>query len=75
MQQTERRPDRMEQQPTEFYEAVRKGYHELAKREPDRVVLIDGSQTPDKVDNQIWETILTRLPTLSKQIENRKSKI
>jgi dTMP kinase len=68
MQQTKRRPDRMEQQPAEFYEAVRNGYHELAKREPDRVVLVDGSQSPDKIDNEIWETILKRLPALSKQI-------
>jgi dTMP kinase len=75
MQQSERRPDRMEQQPDQFYEAVRKGYHDLAKREPDRVVLIDGSQTLGKIDNQIWETILQRFPALAKQIANRQSQI
>jgi dTMP kinase len=75
MQQTERRPDRMEQQPAEFYEAVRNGYHELAKRESDRVVLIDGSQTPDKIDNEIWATILKCSRALSQQIANRKSQI
>jgi dTMP kinase len=66
MEQTERRPDRMEQQPAEFYEAVRNGYHELAKREPARVVLIDGSQTPDKIDNEIWEIISRRFPAFMK---------
>jgi dTMP kinase len=75
MQQSARRPDRMEQQPAEFYDEVRKAYRELASRESERVVLIDGAQSADKIDNQIWETILKRVPALSKQIANRKSKI
>jgi dTMP kinase len=75
MQQKERRPDRMEQQPPQFYEAVRNGYRELAMREPDRVVLVDGAQSADKIESYIWETILKRLPALSKQIANRKSQI
>lgn len=64
---TPRRPDRMEQQPTEFYERVRTAYRALAKREPDRVVLIDGARDPDKIDNQIWETISQRFPALNQQ--------
>ena len=75
MQQSARRPDRMEQQPAEFYDEVRKAYRELASRESERVVLIDGAQSADKIDNQIWETILKRVPALSKQIANRKSQI
>lgn len=70
MQQTERRPDRMEQQPPEFYEAVRNAYRELAVREPNRVILIDGAQPADKIDNQIWDTLATRFSVLA-----RKSKI
>src|ERR1041385_3309023 len=73
--QSPRRPDRMEQESTEFYEGVREAYRQLAKREPKRVVLIDGTQPPDKIDNQIWDIVLQRAPALSKQIENRKSKI
>jgi len=63
---TPRRADRMEQQPAEFYEAVRRAYHELAAREPNRVILIDGSQPPDKIDNQIWQIASKRFPMLSK---------
>ena len=64
MQQTVRRPDRMEQEPTEFYERVRQGYRELAERESNRVVMIDGNETVDKIDNLIWETISSRFPAL-----------
>jgi dTMP kinase len=64
MQQTVRRPDRMEQEPMEFYERVRQGYRELAKGEPNRVVLIDGTQTLNKIDNLIWEAVSSRFPAL-----------
>jgi dTMP kinase len=71
---TPRRPDRMEQQPSEFYEQVRAAYRELALREPKRVVLIDGSQTPDKIENEIWKTVSSRFPNLAKsEVTNRKS--
>lgn len=60
MNKTTRRPDRMEQQPNEFHEAVREAYRDLAKREPKRVVLIDGSADADKIDNEIWATLQKR---------------
>jgi dTMP kinase len=62
--QKPRRSDRMEQQPAEFYERVRQAYRELAAREPDRIVLIDGAQPPDKIDNEIWKILLSRFPVL-----------
>jgi dTMP kinase len=65
MGQTERRPDRMEQQPSAFYEAVRNAYRQLAEREPARVILIDGSQPVDKIDNQIWHTLAERFSVLA----------
>jgi dTMP kinase len=67
-----RRPDRMEQEPAEFYEEIREAYRQLAKREPKRVALIDGSQSVDKIDMKIWETLSARFPALAK---NRKSEI
>jgi dTMP kinase len=60
--------DRMEQEPAEFYERVCQGYHELAKAEPDRFIVIDGAQSPDAIEEQIWFL-------LQSKIENRKSKI
>ena len=77
--QAPRRADRMEQQPAEFYERVRGAYRELAEREPNRIVLIDGSGNPDKVENEIWEVISSRFSTLASvaksKIEDRKSKM
>lgn len=62
MNLTPRRFDRMEQQPNEFYEAVCHAYHDLARRETKRVILIDGRQDIEKIDNQIWETLTARFP-------------
>ena len=67
--------DRMEEEPDEFYERVCIAYRELAKREPNRVVLIDGSQDADTIEHDIWETIVRRFPTITAPIENRKSKV
>jgi dTMP kinase len=59
-----RKTDRMEQQPAEFYERVREGYRALAKREPSRVVLIDGSRTADEIENEIWKIVASGFPNL-----------
>jgi len=64
MQRAGRKPDRMEQESTEFYDEVRKAYRELAARESHRAVLIDGTQSVNKVEDEIWETILSRFPAL-----------
>jgi len=63
--QEPRRADRMEQQPAEFYERVRGAYRELAEREPNRIVLIDGSGDADKVENEIWKIISSRYPNVT----------
>ncbi|MEO0415561.1 MAG: dTMP kinase [Verrucomicrobiota bacterium] len=47
--------DRMESQPPEFYEAVRSGYLDLAKEEPDRFSVIEADQPIDKVSKEIWK--------------------
>ncbi|MGI9086177.1 MAG: dTMP kinase [Chthoniobacterales bacterium] len=53
--------DRMEQQPIEFYERVCQAYRELAKAEPERVVLIDGAQSMDAIETEIWETLRMKI--------------
>lgn len=60
-----RRPDRMEQQPDEFYEAVIEAYRNLAKREPKRVMLIDGSKPSDAIETEIWKILSSRFPILA----------
>ena len=62
--------DRMEQEPIEFYQAVRAAYRELAKKEPSRVVLIDGDQSMDQIEREIWEVISSRFPNLQSKPKN-----
>jgi len=50
-----RRPDRMESQRASFYEAVRRGFRALARSEPRRVRLVDGSGTLHQVSQAIWK--------------------
>jgi dTMP kinase len=77
--QKPRRRDRMEQEPEEFYERVRQAYRELAAREPNRIVLVDGSRKTDEIEKKIWETMSSRFPTFfsatKSKIENSKSQI
>jgi dTMP kinase len=63
--QKPRRSDRMEQEPEEFYERVREAYRELAAREPNRIVLIDGARDVDDTECEIWETLSSRFPNLN----------
>ena len=63
--QKPRKADRMEQEPAEFYERVREAYRQLAKREPNRVVLIDGSRTADEIESEIWNILASRFPSLT----------
>jgi dTMP kinase len=70
--QKPRKADRMEQQPAEFYERVRQGYRDLAAREPNRIVLIDGSRNADEVENEIWAMISARFPALEAHPQSGK---
>lgn len=59
-----RRPDgsdRLEQEDLEFHRRVRQGYLDLARREPRRVHLIDGTSSPDVVWEEIKEVLDARL--------------
>jgi len=67
--------DRMEQEPVEFYERVCEGYRALAKREPDRFIVIDGRQSPETIENEIWNLVTSRLSLPESKIENPKSKM
>lgn len=60
-----RRPDRMEQQPDDFYERVRARYRELPAREPKRIILIDGLKSPDEIENEIWGILCSRFSSLA----------
>jgi len=68
--QEPRRADRMEQQPAEFYERVRQAYRELAEREPNRIVLVAGSQSAEIIESEIWEALCSRFPNLTKRVSS-----
>ena len=49
--------DRMENEAIEFFQAVRQGYLDLAKSEPKRFLVLDGSQTVEELETQIWQRV------------------
>ena len=53
--------DRMEQEDGEFYEAVRRGYLELADAHPERFRVIDASPSEQAVEVAIEAAIMNRL--------------
>ncbi len=63
----ESRPDegRFEQEQDAFYSRVWQKYREIAIREPERVVLIEGDLTIDEVHEQIVEAVAERLAVLA----------
>ena len=55
--------DRFEQQATEFFTWVYKGFSTLATQYPTRIQRIDASGTADDVSMRIWQTVQERLIT------------
>lgn len=53
--------DRIEQETLEFFKMVRQGYLDLAKKEPDRFIVINGGHSTELVRNNIWDALATRL--------------
>ncbi len=45
--------DRFELEAVEFHNRVRKGFHKIANEEPDRVIIIDASQSEEDVSSEI----------------------
>ena len=50
--------DRIENESLAFFEAVRNGYLELAKKEPERFKTIDGLLSVDAIKEIIWDTVV-----------------
>ncbi len=59
--------DRMEAKGRAFHDRVRAGYHDQAKRDPDRVVLIDAARPQAEVFADVVRTATERLEQLTKQ--------
>jgi dTMP kinase len=61
--QTGQDEGRFEQEKESFYSRVWQKYREIAAREPERVVLIEGNLTIDEVHEQIVEAVSERILT------------
>ena len=53
--------DRFDSESAAFHNAVREGFLSLARREPGRFAVVDGSKSPEEVTESILETIHERL--------------
>jgi dTMP kinase len=62
--QTGQDENRFEQEQGEFFRRVWEKYREIARREPDRVVLIEGNLSIDEAHEQIVEAVSERLVSL-----------
>jgi dTMP kinase len=54
-------PDRMERENISFYTKVREGYLLLAQQWPLRVVVLDGTMSPDALEKKVWAEVQIRL--------------
>ena len=50
----------------EFHQRVRQGYHQLAQAEPERWVVIDAGQPPERVQADVRQVVMERLRVISK---------
>ena len=62
--QTGKNENRFEQEHDTFHRRVWEKYHEIAAREPHRVILIEGDQTIDAIHQQIVSAVSPRLESL-----------
>ena len=53
--------DRLEQEGEAFHRRVGAAFDQLAEREPDRWLVIDGHRPPDEVGNEVWQRLRSHL--------------
>lgn len=54
---TQTEADRIERAGEEFHRRLRGGFAALAEAEPDRIVTIDASGSPDEVEDAVWKSL------------------
>lgn len=55
--------DRLDLEQKEFYDRVHAGYLELARKDPQRFVVIDANRPIEQVALDIWQGVMTRVET------------
>ena len=59
----EREYNRLDQEKLDFHEKVRAGYQQLAKANPERIVVVDGTMSREEVAEACYQIIKNRYPS------------
>ena len=59
--------NRLDEEKLSFHQAVRQGFLSQAKRDPQRIVVIDASQDLSTVVDAVWQQIEQRWPELNSE--------
>lgn len=54
-------PDRMEEENISFYNKVRQGYLMLAKALPERYIVVDGTESIERIEEKLWKQLRKRV--------------
>lgn len=54
-------PDHFERRDISFHEALRQGFLDIAREEPERCVIVDAKQPESAVAEDVWEAVVARL--------------
>lgn len=60
--------DRLDRETLDFHERVRDGFLNTAKADPDRIVVLDASQSAQEIAERLWAILEPLLPPLTKLI-------
>ena len=65
--------DRLEAEPLAFHERVRQEFLQIARLDPERYLVVDGTQTVDQIHNEIINRVST-IPAISHEVKVPKLK-
>jgi dTMP kinase len=65
--------DRLEAEPLAFHERVRQEFLQIARLDPERYLVVDGTQTIEQIQNEIINRVVT-IPAISHIVKEPKLK-
>uniref|UniRef100_UPI00404A6359 dTMP kinase n=1 Tax=Candidatus Planktophila sp. TaxID=2175601 RepID=UPI00404A6359 len=66
--------DRLEAEPLAFHERVRQEFLQIARLDPERYLVVDGTQTIEQIHNEIINRVAT-IPAISHEVKLKKPKL
>lgn len=58
-------PDRMEKKDLRYHKRVHKGYQEIARREPERIIVLNAAVPREELCSDLWQKLLPYLDNLA----------